>query len=276
MKRFSTHLKEMAMINAADLDAEFLSRAQKVTSFNLGSSDFTTLKYKSEIQYLFRTHFFKKFDLNKTIKGVPTRDGLNKLIRQLKSLDKTRFNYLHEYPLKGVGPGEATLFFLLDDATLGGGSASAADININGKAYEVKAGNYNAKQAAYKDFKLGGTVPLEKLVSAAFSLRNEVDPDLRMGKAGKAEKNGVNGQQIEAIMKNPRLAARWEREVERPYGKLASGYLNKNPLILMINTTPAKFKGEIYHVGKVPENKIRVDVITQGTIKPKIALGPMN
>lgn len=258
------------MANIADLDAEFLQRAQRITSFNLGSTDFTTLKYKAEIQHLFHVHMFDKFNLDKTIKGHPTVDGLNKLIKELKRLHPKQFTSLHNYNLKGVGPGEATLFFLLDDASLGGGSASAADININGKAYEVKAGNYNAKQRAYKDFKLGGTVPLEKMVAKAFELRNIVDPELKMSRQGTAEKNGVNGQQIEAILKDRQLAADWNRNVEIPYGKEASKYLNKNDLILMVNTTPKAEIGQIYHIGRVDPKKVKVDVITQGTIKPKI------
>ena len=266
MQRFRTYLKEMAMINAAELDREFIKRAQKVTSFNISSSDFTTLKYKSEIQYLFGTHFFPNFDLSKTIKGKPTKENLNKLIKQLKSENAGKFRALHTYNLKGVGPGEATLFFLLDDAHLGGGSSAAADIKIGGTNYEVKAGNFNAKQNAYKDFKLGGTVPMDKMVKAAFELRKIVDPDMKIG----TERNGVSGSQIEAIMKDKSLAARWNTTVEKPYRKAASKYLNKNPLILIINTTPKAQQGEIYHIGDVKENQIFVDVVTQGTIKPKI------
>jgi len=272
MQRFKKFhkLQEMAMANVADLDGEFLKRAQRVTSFNLTSSDFTTLKYKAEIQHLFHVHLFDKFDLDKTIKGKPTVNELNNLIKELKRLHPREFLNLHNYNLKGVGPGEATLFFLLDDAKLGGGSASAADINIGNQAYEVKAGNYNAKQKAYKDFKLGGTVPLDKMVAKAFELRNEVDPDLKMSRQGRAEKNGVNGQQIEAILKDPKLAAICNKEVEIPYGREAAKYLNKNPLILMVNTTPKAEIGQIYHIGPIDPKKVKVDVVTQGTIKPKI------
>ena len=69
MQRFRTFLKEMAAVNVADLDTEFLKRAQKVTSFNLQTKDFESLKYKSEIQHLFHMHFFPKFDLDNTLKG---------------------------------------------------------------------------------------------------------------------------------------------------------------------------------------------------------------
>lgn len=270
MQKFKTFFKlqEMAAANISDLDAEFLKRAQKVTSFNLSSGDFTSLKYKKEIQHLFRTHMFPKFDLDKTLKGAPNKDKLNKLIKELKGMDRSKFMTLHNYNLKGVGPGETTLFFLLDDAALGGGSAAAADIQIAGKAYEVKAGNFNAKQNAYKDFKLGGTVPLDKMVRAAFQLRDKVDPNKKLG----TEKNGVSGSQIEAILKDRNLANQWNRTVQIPYAKEAGKYLNKNPLILMINTTPKPQVGEIYHLGSVPTNKIKVDVVTQGTIKPKLEI----
>ena len=258
------------MVDISKLDTEFLRRAQKITSFNLSSNDFTTLKYKAEIQHLFHMHFFPDFDLRKTIKGKPTVTALNRLIKELKRSNINEFYSLHNYNLKGVGPGEATLFFLLDDAQLGGGSASAADINIGNQAYEVKAGNYNAKQKAYKDFKLGGTVPLDKMVAKAFELRNIVDPELRMSRSGVAEKNGVNGQQIEAILNDRTLADSWNKHVETPYGIEAAKYLNKNPLILMVNTTPKSEIGEIYHIGRIDPKKVKVDVVTQGTIKPKI------
>jgi len=269
-KNLFQELKEMAAVSVADLDAEFLRRAQKVTSFNLTSKDFTTLKYKKEIQHLIRTHFFPKFDLSKTISGKPTKKELNVLIKSLKRENISKFNALHNYPVSAIGPGEITLFFLLDDAHLGGGSSAAADIKIGSIDYEVKAGNFNEKQNAYKDFKLGGTVPMDRMVNAAFALRKIVDPNLKMGKRGKAEKNGVNGQQQAAIMKDRKLAAKWKSQVEIPYRKVASSYLNKNPLILLINNTPKPLVGEVYHVGKVKPNKIFVDVITQGTIKPKI------
>lgn len=276
MMRLKQFISEMAMVNVAKLNKNFLKRAQKITSFNLSPSDFTTTEYKAEIQFLFATHFFgskgNEFNLNDTIKGAPKKDELNKLVKKLKQINASKFMALHNYNIKGVGPGEATLFFLLDDAALGGGSASAADINIKGQAYEVKAGNYNAKQKAFKDFKLGGTVVLDQIVREAFKLRDIIDPNLKMGRGGKAEKNGVNAAQIIAIMKDKDLAIQWEKNVEAPYRKKAAKYLNKNPLILIINTTPKDQIGEIYHIGSVREKQIKVDTVTQGTIKPKLEL----
>ena len=61
-------LQEMAAVDISDLDANFLSRAQKVTSFNLRTRDFESLQYKAEIQHLFRTHFFPNFNFIINIK----------------------------------------------------------------------------------------------------------------------------------------------------------------------------------------------------------------
>jgi len=265
MKKFKGYLKEMAAIDASDLDSKFLQRAQKVTSFNLKPVDFQSLKYKGEIQFLFKTHFFPKFDLDQTIKGKPKEQELNNLIKKLRSQDKKYFTALHNYNLKGVGPGEATLYFLLDDASIGGGSASAADINIGSQSYEVKAGSLDG-DGFFKNFKLGGTVPMDKMVGAGLRIR---DSDERIKRAG-TEKNGVNNTQIKMIMSNPALKKEWENEVEKPYRPAAHKYLSKNPLILMINKTPAARLGEVLFIGKLKREQIYVDVITQGTIKPKV------
>src|SRR6056300_1831074 len=98
----------MPNLNIKDLDSAFLQRAQKITSFNLSPADFITLNHKSEIQYLFHTHFFPKFDLTKTLKGAPDVNKLNQLIRALKSENAANFSAMHNYNLKGVGPGETT------------------------------------------------------------------------------------------------------------------------------------------------------------------------
>jgi hypothetical protein len=273
MKTFSSynfHLKEMALANVADLDPAFLKRAQRITSFNLKGDDFTSLKYKAEIQHLFHVHFFEGFDLDSTIKGQPTTRKINALVKELKQINRTNFNALHSYNLKGVGPAEATLFFLLDDGHLGGGSSAGLDLVVGTKGYEVKAGDYSAPRGEqkkyFKNFKLGGTVPLDKIVSKAFRLR---DADSRI-KSLATEKNGVSSAQIKAIMQNDALASQWKKDVETPYIKLAHSYLTKNDLICMINTTPAAQKGECLYIGKPRLNQVHLDVITQGTIKPKL------
>ena len=102
----------MAAVAVSDLDTEFLAKAQTLTSFNLKGSDFTSLKYKKEIQHLFHMKYFPKFDMDGTIKGQPTVGKVNSVLKELKRIDSTAFGKLHKYDIKGVGPGEAMLFFI--------------------------------------------------------------------------------------------------------------------------------------------------------------------
>lgn len=272
MERFKTYLKEMAMINVADLDADFLKRAQRITSFNLDGSDFTSLKYKAEIQHLFHIHFFPKFNLDETIKGKPTARAINEVVKKLKRENARNFNALHHYNLSGIGPAEATLFFIIDDAHLKGGASKGIDLVIGANNYEVKAADYSAARGEtkkfFKNFKLGGTIPLESIVSKAFKIR---DTDSKI-KAMATERNGVSGGQIKAILADSMLGPQWKREVETPYIKLAHDYLSKNDLICMINKTPAAIKGECLYVGKPRLNQVHLDVVSQGTIKPKLEI----
>jgi len=268
MKRLTTYLKEMAMVNVDDLDTEFMKRAQKVTSFNLSTSDFETKKYKSEIQILFKTHFFPKFDLSKTISGDINMATANNLIKKLKAEDKNAFNKLHFYNLKGVGPGEATLFFLCDDANLGGGGSAGVDIIISGKKYEVKAAQYSKKSGTVYGFKLGGTVPLGDMVTNAVKLKNS----LGLTTSGKGQ-NEVNKSQIEAIRK--RFPREW-KQIEDQYANVAFKYFGNTPVIFINNNgTSAKLTadgGEIIAIKQVKKADIMIDTITQGTIKPTVRI----
>jgi len=266
MQRFRTFLKEMAAVNIADLNTEFLKRAQKVTSFNLQTKDFESLQYKAEIQHLFHMHFFPDFDLDNTIKGDIKIDAANKLIKQLKSEDRTNFNKLHYYNLKGVGPGEATLYFLCDKAMLGGGASAGVDIIIAGKKYEVKAANYSKNTNTLTGFKLGGTVPLGDMVTKAVEMKNQ------MGLVTKGKgQNEVNTSQIDAIRK--KFPADWKK-IEVQYGRAAAKYFGNTPVIFINNngsggrlTTDG---GEIVTIKKVGFDDIQIHTITQGTIKPRV------
>lgn len=266
MKRLQSFLGEMAAVNVDDLNIEFLNRAQKITSFNLKSADFETLEYKAEIQHLFHRHFFPKFDLSKTLTGDVSANSANKIIKQLKSIDKGAFNKLHFYNLKGVGPGEATLFFICDKAVLGGGSSAGVDIIIAGKKYEVKAAQYSKATGTVYGFKLGGTVPLGDMVSKATALKSK----LGLVTKGKGQ-NEVNKSQIEAIRKA--FPKEW-KAIEAQYGRVASKYFGATPVIFINNNGSGgrltSDGGEIITIKKVKQSDIEIDVISQGTIKPRV------
>jgi hypothetical protein len=278
MKRFSTHLREMADVNIANLDVNFLNRAQRVTSFNLKSSDFESLRYKAEIQHLFQRHFFPNFNLNKTLKGQPSVTRLNSLIDELKKQSFINYNRLHFYNLKGVGPAEATLFFLLDDAHLGGGGSAGVDLVCAGQKYEIKA-SLLSRDGTLSGFKLGGTAPVGDLVSELVRYKKE----LNLKTTGKGE-NEVNGTQMAAIQKAyPKEYA----ILEQKYARIAGRYFGNIPVIFVNNNSSDKVDpedsaektrqlsskaGNIIAIKKITAKDIKMQVATQGTLKPKIKI----
>lgn len=279
MKRFTTHLKEMAMINVADLDNNFLNRAQKITSFNLKAADFESLKYKAEIQHLINRHFFPNFDTSQTLKGQPNVSKLNKLIDKLKQESFINYNRLHFYNLKGVGPGEATMYFLMDDAQLGGGGSAGVDLVVGGTKYEIKASLYSANEKTVSGFKLGGTAPVSGILNQLIQYKKE----LKLATAGKGQ-NEVNGAQMAAIQKAyPSEYAKMQAE----YSRVAGRYFGNTPVIFINNNSSNKVDpedkaektrqlsrnaGNVLAIKKVSAKDIQMQVATQGTIKPKVKI----
>lgn len=244
------------------IDTDFMKRATKITSFNLISSDFTSLKYKEEIQTLYRQHMFGTLDLDKdTISGVVNVNKFNNTVRKLKKEDAYQFEKLHMLNIKGVGPGEATLFLLSKDGHLGGGSSAGVDFVIGSNKYEVKAVNWlNVQQKEVNNFKLGGNisgmVPLMRNIQElAYNLK--VVPS-----KGVTE---ISTSKIDVMKKQaPGL---WE-QYEETYQKLAGSYF-KNHEVIFIQNQPKKADfGEIIAMKKVNPKDIRIERLTSGVIKP--------
>lgn len=261
------------MIDLNKLDKAFLAEAQKQYIFNLTSQDFGSKTHKKEIQYLFNSNIFPKFDMNDAIDGVP-RDAeqLNKLIRELKGYGNATFERIYKYPMTGVGPGEIMLYFLLNDCTLGGGGSAGVDIKIRGKNFEVKS-VLNPQEENYsfvKGFKIGGTMNTSAMVSAALNIKNQAmeakDIDTN------DEASGVSSKQIKQIRKHPTWGRMWKEKVEGPYGKIAGRYMSANPVIFMINTSPKPKLGEVVHFGAVEPENVFLDVVTQNVIKPVVRI----
>lgn len=240
------------------LDLDFVKRAERVTSFNLSTADFQTLVYKQELQHLFNKHFFPDFDISKTIDGVD-QDALNRLIAELKRSGPDMFQKLHSYNLKGVGPGEATLFFLINNARLGGGSSAGVDLIVGPKGYEVKAVKVSQDRVA-SDFKLGGTVPLATLMTDLNNLR-----ELLKLPGSRTEMSGSIIAQMKA--KNPTAFA----EIEQRYAAAAATYFGSHEVIF-INNQAGPNLGKIEAVKKVQKSDIMIERVTSGTIKPRVKL----
>ena len=236
-------------------DMSYLKTAEKVTSFNVKATDFSTLKYKKEIQYLFNKYFFPKFNLDSTIKSTNLdKNQLNSLISRLKGMGNDMFMKMHNYNLKGIGPGEVTIFFLMDHAYLGGGSSAGADIVIGNNKYEVKAIKVSSDKKAY-NFYTGGTV-----------IVNDIIED--MLKIAKANSKPGNPNAISGLGDLKKLdPANYER-IERKYAKRAyDDYFQYHKTIFINNNT-----GFIESIKLVKESDIEIGEITAGRIKPKVVL----
>lgn len=237
------------------MDKDFIKRATRITSFNLKPSDFTDLRYKKEIQHLFHTYFFPKFDVNQTLDSVD-QSRLNTLINKLKAEDRDMFSKLHNYNLKGVGPGEATLYFLLNYAHLGGGSSAGVDLVDRSGKYEVKAVKVSGGVAS--DFKLGGTVPLSEIMTDLNNLRE------RLKLAG--SKTEISGRLTDEMRTK---APKEFKLIEERYAKLAYEYFKGHKVIFINNGNNL---GYIEAIKEVKERDITIERVTSGTVKPRVKL----
>jgi len=241
------------------LNMQMIDRAMKTTSFDLRASDFTTSKYQEEIRYLFTLGYFPNFDVKNTVKTV-TVAALNKSIRILKQEDSQKFKSMYQYKLPGVGPGEVVMFFLIDDAYLGGGLASAVDLFVKDKKYEIKAASISNTGFAY-NFRLGGNVSLTKIMSSLNELRV------------KHSLGGSSGEMSGAIIDAMRKKAPVDFDmIEKEYCKLAEKYFSGHQVMFINNSTSNTKMGYIESIQDVKASDITIERVTGGTVKPRVKL----
>jgi len=241
------------------MDQKFIQRATQVTSFNFISSDFTSLTYKKEIQSLFATHFFPTFNLNNTLDTID-KNKLNLLISKLKEINSSKFLNLHNYNLKGIGPGEVTLYFLLNNAKLGGGASAGVDLMVGSQAYEIKAIKLSRDGYAY-DFKLGGTVPLADIITDLYTLATK----LKLG----GTRTEISGSIIEGMKTK---APDEYKLIENKFREISFGSYFKNHEIIFINNTAGTNFGKIEAIKNVTMSDIFIERLTNGTVKPRVKL----
>lgn len=242
------------------MDRNFIRRATKITSFNLTSADFQSLKYKKEIQHLFGFYFFDDFDIATASTQQVNAQKFNSLITILKNINKEQFKYVHNYNLKGIGPGEVTLYLLCQSAYLGGGSSAGVDLVAGNEKYEVKAVKISADNIA-SDFKLGGTVSLSKIITDL----NDLRISLRLG----GTTTEMSGSIINQMKK---MAPKEFAKVESAYAALAEEYFDSHKTIFINNSSSLDKMGRIEAIKRVSKNDIMIDRVTSGTVKPKIKL----
>jgi len=281
MQRLKYYLKEMAAVSINDLDMTFIKRAERVTSFNISAKDFQSINNKAEIQHLIKKHFFPNFNLDRTIKNQPTAAQLNELIEDLQSENFSMYNKLHNYPLSGIGPSEATLYFLCDKSHLGGGSSAGVDLKIGSKEYEIKAALINAQKTHVSGFKLGAGTDFKRIVRELLKMK-ELYGVKTTGK-GKEEIPSKSGIEV-FRQKDPKRMA----ELDKMFQKECRDYFGNKQVIFMSNNASQKIdpefpdagkqkvlskgSGKCISIQKVNAAKCKIQVVTQGIIKPIISL----
>ena len=251
----------------------FLQNAEQARTFNFKARDLETLDYKVALQWLFKKHWFPKIDLNTFPDNVDI-GKINNLIKKLKSMNFKKFENMHQYILPGLGPGEVTLFFLVNNAMLGGGSSAGVDlIDVGGKKYEVKSAQISSDGYA-QNFKLGGTLDFSKIMSNAMALKQKLAKD---GYQVSGKNAFTRGDQVLA---RKHYQKEWNA-IESEFKRVAyNGYFKNHDIIFMKNNTSGSKEkrklsrdgGTIEHVGRVKLNDIELDQITSGTIKPRVKM----
>lgn len=247
-----------------ELDKAFIKRATRITSFNLTSADFTSLKNKIEIQTLYQQHMFPSFSPEKAL-GTITASGYNKLVALLKKDDLSQYEKLHNLSLKGVGPGEAVMYLLTKQGHLGGGSSAGVDLVNGGSKYEVKAAKWKSKtrKDSVSDFKLGGgLIGMTQIETDIQNLAFE----LGLKPKGSVE---ISGKVFEEMRKlNPNKY----NEIEGRYQKLAGSYFaNHDTIFLQTEKNQSDF-GEILAIKKVKPSDITMERFTSKSIKPIVRI----
>ena len=138
--RFKSFSKLQEEANMSDLKWDYVKQALKLKSFSITSKDLQSTTYKKEIQFVVRTTWFPRLDLNDTIKGDKfDKDEHNTLLAKLKRLDRENAGNLIHYQMAGIGPGEFMFYFMYDECTIGGGSSKGVDLKIGNNTAELKS-----------------------------------------------------------------------------------------------------------------------------------------
>jgi hypothetical protein len=242
------------------LDFGFIKNAEHAKSFSLEARDFQSTKYKNEIQFIIGTQWFKNFDLTKTISSTSLNASkINTLIKQLKNTNSRNFDNLFKYNLSGLGNGEVLLYFLLDKASLGGGSSSGLDIVIGNEGYEMKAVNISADGYAYGFF-TGRTLNVSAITERlATCVKDEFEGKIP------ASTQEIRKSAIGTLRENKNKTF---LKIENDYRDLVyNNYFSKHKTIFFDNKT-----GEIAFMGIVDKPQIFIETVTQSQIKPMIKI----
>lgn len=237
---------------------QFVRRVTQIKVFNFEARDFLSLRYKKQIQSIIGLNWFPGFDLNKkTLKSLNV-NSFNRAVSELRKESPEHLYRLYYTKLTGMGPGEVLLYFLLNNARLGGSNSAGVDLIDGGKNYEIKAVKVNGKNQAY-DFKIGGTAELAPIQTAFVQLATKYKVP-----GTTSEFNKTN------LTKLKQLAPTEYSELENRYIDAAYKYFKGHDVIFMSGKTSTL--GNILTIKKVKRSDISMERITSNTIKPLIQL----
>ena len=247
------------------LDNAFINRATRLTSFNLKSSDFTSTKYKLEIQTLYQQHMFPSFDPSMALDSI-TAAEYNGLVGRLKSDSALQYRKLHNLKMSGIGPGEIVMYLLTKKGYLRGGSGPGVDLYDGpNNSYEIKAAKWKSKTTdrnSVFDFKLGGNLSgMSDIVVSLQTLAKDLNLTTIKGVSSIPE----------SMMKNMKENDKY-KEIEGRYQKLALKYFSGHNTIFLQTERNQQDFGEILAIKKVEAKDITMERYTSNVIKPIVKI----
>lgn len=237
------------------MNQEFIKNAEKITTFNIPTAQFTSLEFKTEIQYLFNKHFFP--DHTGVTVPIVQKELLNTVISELKAKYFLEFKYMHNYKPVGIGPGEISLYYLVDSSRLGGPNSAGCDLVDAETSYEIKAAAISNNKEAYS-FELGREVNLTPLIKEAQEFKAEV----------LYEHNEISTSDFK-VMKD--ADPKRFMKLESAFRDMAYSYFKKHKTIF-INNSAYSPCGNIEAIKYVQPEDISIYKLSRNTIQPKVKL----
>lgn len=231
------------------MDLDFLERAEIRVSFNLEEKDFKTLTNKNEIQYLFNRHWFPEFNLKNTV-SVVNKTKLNKITQELKFNYNNNFGYMHKLNPNGqIGPGEISLYFMVNSAVLGGGSSNGIDLIDNSGQYELKAIDVRGGKYA-SNLRMGVTADMNRTKQRMDDLRGNLYLD-----------GHINKISTTTLRKMKELAPKEYKDIEEEFQENASKYFCHKTIFMNNGGQNKSRKGLIEEIKFIKKNEIFIEKI---------------
>lgn len=263
------------------LDLDYINKCSVSNAFKIDTKDLQSTKFKSEIRFLICRKYFPELQTSDIfLDKVTTAKALNNSLNIIDGINSSAMKDLLQLNAgSGLGPGEALLYFLLDNVTIGGGGSAGVDIVDGGTKYELKAVKLRKYDMMLNEFKLGGTVDISDIQSRMMRLKKAMLETLPKVKEG--EKTGINDQHIKAF-KDPKVKKLIKErddltsyeDLEKEFQQIAyDNYFKAHPIIFMgSKDANNKERGRILAIMNVQKKDIRIHQVTSSTIKPGVII----